>query len=811
VVDIPGNVTTTRSIAIGGTLSDSLEFVGDHDWIRLNLTGGQAVTVSLRGISLDDSYLRIYDQNGGLLYENDDASSFTLDSRVSFGASYTGAYYIDIGSWEDRTAGTYQVSVSNYSAPPALTLQQVADQLKTGYWGPGDAHRFNVTSGGTITVNLTQLDGSGQSLARAALATWTDVIGVVFREVSTGGQITFDDDDEGASTSGSWINGFVTSAHINVGAGWLTKYGTSLTSYSFQTYIHEIGHALGLGHAGDYNGTGRYPYDTTFANDGWPMTIMSYFDQKESTYFADLGFTRNYIATPMMADVLAATQMYGASTTTRLGDTVYGPAWTTSMGAICLVDSGGNDTIDVSSFAGNQTVDLRPANFSSVLGEVGNVSIAPGVTIENAITGSGADTLIGNDVANILSGGLGRDTLTGGGGNDVFRSTIAGHNGDTITDFGFGDVLLFTDANSAFNFSLSGKTLTFNGGSLTFGTTLAGTLVASTAASGGLQLTLAGSSGTITRAVPSDFNGDGRSDVLLGQSNGLITDWLGQAGGTFTSNHAVATYVLPAGWKVAGSGDFNGDARSDLLLRNDNGSVTQWLGQANGGFSWNSAASYSLATSWKVAGTGDYNGDGRSDLLLRNDNGQLTNWLGQADGTFFSNHQVASYILPAGWTTSATGDFNGDGQSDLLLRNVDGRVTEWLGQSNGSFQWNAAATYALPTDWRVEGAADVNGDGRADLVLRNINSGAVTDWLGQADGTFFSNHATATAPLGEAWKVAQLGDFNGDGRADLLLRNDNGTITEWLGQANGGFTWNANALYSLDSGWTVQPGLHTIF
>jgi hypothetical protein len=510
--------------------------------------------------------------------------------------------------------------------------------------------------------------------------------------------------------------------------------------------------------------------------------------------------------------VLAITQMYGASTTTRVGDTVYGPAWNSAMGTICLFDSAGNDTINVSSFSGNQTVDLRPATYSNVLGEVGNISIAPGVTIENAITGAGADSLTGNDVSNILTGGLGRDTLTGRGGNDVFRDSIAGLNGDTITDFGFGDVLLFTDANAAnFTFLLSGKTLTFTGGSLTFGAAPAGTLVASVAAGGGLQLALAGSTGAITRAVASDFNGDGRSDVLFGQASGLITDWLGQAGGTFTSNHAVATYVLPAGWKVAGSGDFNGDGRSDLLLRNDNGSVTEWLGQANGGFSWNSAATYALATSWKVAGTADYNGDGRSDVLLRNDNGQLTNWLGQADGTFFSNHQVASYVLPAGWTTSATADFNGDGRSDLLLRNSDGRVTEWLGQSDGTFLWNPAATYALPTDWKVEGAADINGDGRADLLLRNTGSGAVTDWLGQADGTFFSNHGTLNAPLAPDWKVAQLGDFNGDGRADLLLRNDNGTITEWLGEANGGFTWNTNAIYALDSGWTVQPGLHTVF
>ncbi|URD60440.1 FG-GAP-like repeat-containing protein [Sphingomonas sp. KRR8] len=812
MVDIPADASTTASITVGGTISDTLEVAGDHDWFRLNLTAGQAVTVNLNGLTLNDTYLRIYDSSGTMVYENDDASSFTTDSKISFAASYTGSYYIDVGSWQDRTAGTYQLSVSNYVAPPAATLQQVADELKTGYWGPNDAHHFNVTTGGTITVNLTALTAEGQTLARAALATWTDVIGINFREVATGGQITFDDTDPGAATSGSWSNGITTSAHVNVGTDWLTNYGTSLTSYSFQTYIHEIGHALGLGHAGDYNGDGRYPYDTSFANDGWPMTVMSYFDQRQSTYFANLGFTRNYVATPMMADVLAATQMYGASTTTRVGDTVYGPSWTTTMGTICLFDSAGNDTIDVSAFAGSQTVDLRPATFSNVLGEVGNISIAPGVTIENAITGSGNDTITGNDVANILSGGLGRDTLTGGAGNDIFKDTIAGHNTDTITDFTAGDVLLFTDASaSSFTYSLTGRTLTFSGGSLTFGTSLTGTLVASVAASGGVQLTLASATAPLTKPVANDFNGDGKSDVLFGQVSGAITDWLGQTGGTFTSNHQVASYILPAGWHVAASGDFNGDARADLLLRNDNGSVTEWLGQANGGFSWNSTATYALASSWHVAGTGDFNGDGRADVLLRSDTGQITNWLGQADGTFLSNHQTASYVLPAGWTTSAIGDFNGDGRSDLLLRNTDGMVTEWLGQANGGFSWNSAATYALATGWVVEGAGDVSGDGRADLVLRNSATGTVTDWLGQADGTFVSNHLVATAALDAAWKVAQIGDYNGDGRADLLLRNDNGQVAEWLGQANGAFTLNQNAIYSLDSGWTVQPGLHTIF
>ena len=64
-----------------------------------------------------------------------------------------------------------------------------------------------------------------------------------------------------------------------------------LNTYAFQTYIHEIGHALGLGHPGNYNGEARYPNDAEFQNDSWAMSIMSYFGQTENTYFAGLGFT----------------------------------------------------------------------------------------------------------------------------------------------------------------------------------------------------------------------------------------------------------------------------------------------------------------------------------------------------------------------------------------------------------------------------------------------------------------------------------------------------------------------------------------
>ncbi len=81
-------------------------------------------------------------------------------------------------------------------------------------------------------------------------------------------------------------------------------------------------------------------------------------------------------------------------------------------------DGGGNDTLDFSGFTQNQKINLNEASFSDVGGMVGNVSIAQGVTVENAIGGSGNDLLIGNNAANVLKGGAGNDIIYGAGGAD---------------------------------------------------------------------------------------------------------------------------------------------------------------------------------------------------------------------------------------------------------------------------------------------------------------------------------------------------------------------------------------------------------
>ena len=793
MVDIPNNSTTTVDVTVGSTTINSLETVGDHDWLRISLVAGQAITVSLDALSPTlDPYLIIRNSSGQIIYENDDIhTGVDLDSLISFAAPTTGNYYIDVGSWNDASAGDYRVTVTAFQTPPVFTNDQIADQLATGYWG-GNELRFNVSSGGSLTVNITGLTTQGQFLAREALRTWSEITGINFIETSSSTpNILFTDDDpdgdaftEIISTNGT----FVTSMLVNIDTSWLANSGSNIGSYTYQAYIHEIGHALGLGHAGNYNTTANYPYDALFLNDSWATSVMSYFSQTESSYFNSLGFSQLHLVTPMVADILAVQSLYGLSTTTRSGDTTYG--FNSNAGGVynagqlgnslagfayTIFDTGGIDTLDYSNYNSIQLINLNPEEFSNIAGRTGNVTIARGTIIENAIGGGARDTIIGNSANNILDGrggndqlnggagndtligGGGQDTLTGGSGADTFADVVSGLNQDTITDFGVGDRIVFTDATLAgFTFNLSGNTLTYTGGTLTLSAPVIGTLVASAAAGGGVQLSIQASAINDAR---NDFNGDGRSDILWRADSGDIVNWVGQVNGGFVANSANSATFVPVSWQVVGTGDFNGDGRSDILWRNTDGSMTNWLGTVSGGYSDNGANGYVVVgTSWNVAGVGDFNGDGRDDILWRNTDGTMTNWLGTVGGGYSDNGTNASTSVATSWHIAGVGDFNGDGRDDILWRNDDGAMTNWLGQANGGFANNPNASTSVSTSWSIAGTGDFNGDGRDDILWRNDTTGDMTNWLGQANGGFINNpNASTFVPTN--WHIQETTDF----------------------------------------------------
>lgn len=252
--------------------------------------------------------------------------------------------------------------------------------------------------------------------------------------------LAFTDDDAGAYTTFSLSGSTITQAQVNINANW-TGGGSRTDGYHYQTYLHEIGHALGLGHAGPYNGSASYGTDNLYANDSWQTTVMSYFDQSENT---DVGGSFAYAITPQVADIIALREIYGGGEA-RTGDTVYGFGSTaggyldemttfSAPTALTILDDGGLDTLDLGGWDGAQRIDLGPGEYSDVLGRIGTLGIAEGSIIENAIGGAGHDWIGGNAAANVLDGGAGNDALIGGAGND----TLEGGNGRDFLNAGEG-------------------------------------------------------------------------------------------------------------------------------------------------------------------------------------------------------------------------------------------------------------------------------------------------------------------------------------------------------------------------------------
>jgi hypothetical protein len=199
---------------------------------------------------------------------------------------------------------------------------------------------------------------------------------------------------------------------------------------------------------------------------------------------------------------------------------------------------------------------------------------------------------------------------------------------------------------------------------------------------------------------------------------------------------------------------------------------------------------------WQIMGTADFNGDGKSDILWRNEvNGYVSVW--QMDRA-----QVATTYNPGQvgleWKIVGAGDFVGDGKAEVLWRNTaSGEVDLWTIDGPGAGQTHGVKIADLPLNWKVAGSGDFNGDGRNDILWQDQVSGQMVVW--EMNGAqVIANQAIGNP--GPQWKVVALSDINGDGKADILWRDSGtGQVVTW--EMNGFDVASFSVLATVDNTW----------
>jgi hypothetical protein len=287
---------------------------------------------------------------------------------------------------------------------------------------------------------------------------------------------------------------------------------------------------------------------------------------------------------------------------------------------------------------------------------------------------------------------------------------------------------------------------------------------------------------------------DIRNRLLLSATQGAITN---PNTTVFPNGLAGAQNALL--FAEPAKGDFDGDLRPEIVWRNSStGANALWMMKDT---TYTSTANLpGLAGNFAIQGTADFNGDGKQDILWRNfTTGANALWL--MNDTSFSGIINLPPIPDTLYYVGGIADFDGDGNADILWRNDStGANAIWI-MSGTNFTGTIVNLPGLPgNNFHFEGATDFDGDGFADILIRNYENGNNAVWL--MNGTSYASTVNLPALPDVGYHIGGVADYNGDGWADILWHSE-------TTQANAVWRMNGTAyLSTVDFNTIPNPDYH---